>query len=94
MLSPIWGITTLVGMEYSDQAWIAAPWAACAATWKLDTRNCGTANATPAVSAAGQMPSIPRQPANAATTQNGHEHREERQLPAHHRRDLAARPGR
>ena len=29
------------------------------------------AKATPAVSAAGQTPSIPRKPANAHTTQNG-----------------------
>src|SRR5437660_11449029 len=39
--------------------------------WKFETRNCGIANATPAVNAAGQTPSIPRQPAYAHTTQNG-----------------------
>ena len=39
--------------------------------WKFDTKNCGTAKATPATSAAGQTPHMPRQPANAATTQNG-----------------------
>src|SRR5689334_3611248 len=39
--------------------------------WKLATTNCGTANASPAVSAAGQTPSMPRQPAKAQTTQNG-----------------------
>jgi len=31
--------------------------------WKFDTRNCGTAKASPATSAAGQTPTIPRQPA-------------------------------
>src|SRR5882672_833337 len=39
--------------------------------WKLEIRNCGTANAAPAVSAAGHTPNIPRQPANAHTTQKG-----------------------
>ena len=39
--------------------------------WKFDTRNCGTAKLTPAVRHAGQTPIIPRQPANAHTTQNG-----------------------
>src|SRR5262249_17011834 len=38
---------------------------------KFETRNCGTANDNPATKAAGQTPSIPRNPANAQTTQNG-----------------------
>src|SRR5258708_1741267 len=38
---------------------------------RLATRHWGTANATPATSAAGQTPSIPRNPANVQTTQNG-----------------------
>src|SRR6266568_6291778 len=39
--------------------------------WKLEIRNCGTANAMPAVSAAGHTPSRPRKPAIAQTTQKG-----------------------
>src|SRR6266540_736079 len=39
--------------------------------WKFETRNCGMAKATPAVSAAGQTPNMPRKPACAQTTQNG-----------------------
>src|ERR1017187_7718978 len=39
--------------------------------WKFDTRNGATEKASPATSAAGQTPYIPRQPAKAATTQNG-----------------------
>src|SRR6476660_3187761 len=31
--------------------------------WKLETRNCGTANATPATSSAGQISSVRRKPA-------------------------------
>ena len=38
---------------------------------RLETRNCSAANGTPAMRIAGQMPSIPRHPANAATSQNG-----------------------
>src|SRR5688572_4649617 len=39
--------------------------------WKLETRNCGTAKASPATRIAGQTASIPRNPANAQTSQNG-----------------------
>src|SRR4051812_18917466 len=39
--------------------------------WKLDTRNCGTAKATPATRIAGQICTMPRHPANAQISQNG-----------------------
>src|SRR5437667_3006555 len=39
--------------------------------WKFDTRNCGMAKQSPAVSAAGQTPSMPRKPDIATTTQKG-----------------------
>src|SRR6266542_5003286 len=38
---------------------------------RFETRNCGTANATPATSAASQILIMPRKPAIAHTTQNG-----------------------
>src|SRR5204863_1567230 len=38
---------------------------------RFEIRNCGNANETPAVKAAGHTPSIPRKPAMAQTTQNG-----------------------
>ena len=39
--------------------------------WKLETRNCGIANDTPATRMAGQMATMPRHPANAQISQNG-----------------------
>ena len=39
--------------------------------WKFDTRNCGTANDTPATSTAGHTSSMPRKPAYAQMSQNG-----------------------
>src|SRR5205085_6985557 len=38
---------------------------------KFETRNCGIANASPAVSATGHTPIIPRKPEKAHATQNG-----------------------
>src|ERR1041385_8263792 len=38
---------------------------------RFETKNCGTANATPATSIAGQISIIPRKPANAQINQNG-----------------------
>src|SRR6266404_4092996 len=39
--------------------------------WRFEIKNCGIAKAKPAVSAAGQTPSIPRNPAIAQTTPQG-----------------------
>ena len=39
--------------------------------WKFETRNCGTANATPATRSAGQISSMRRNPAYAQINQKG-----------------------
>src|SRR5262245_2058213 len=48
-----------------------APMSTIQGLMKFDMRNCGIANDTPHTRIAGQTPIIPRQPANAHTTQNG-----------------------
>src|SRR5215470_19570552 len=53
-------------MEISE-----APMSTIHGLTKFEIRNCGTANETPVTRIAGQISIMPRQPANAHTTQNG-----------------------
>src|SRR5262249_49317163 len=53
-------------MEMSE-----APISTIQGLMKLEITNCGTANDTPVTRMAGQISIMPRQPANAHTTQNG-----------------------
>ena len=39
--------------------------------WRFEIRSCGTANEAPATAMAGQIPSVPRSPAKAQTSQKG-----------------------
>src|SRR5215475_4328146 len=48
-----------------------APMSTIQGLMKLEITNCGTAKETPVTRMAGQISFIPRQPANAHTTQNG-----------------------
>src|SRR5258708_4849612 len=48
-----------------------APMSTIHGLMKFEMRNCGIANDTPHTRMAGQTPIMPRQPANAHTTQNG-----------------------
>src|SRR5215475_14713945 len=48
-----------------------APMSTIQGLMKLEITNCGTAKVTPVTRMAGQISFIPRQPANAHTTQNG-----------------------
>jgi len=48
-----------------------APMSTIQGLMKFEIRNCGIANETPVTRIAGQTPTMPRQPANAHTTQNG-----------------------
>src|SRR6185369_6588301 len=50
---------------------IAATTSTSHGPWKFETRNCGTANATPATRMAGQISIIRRKPTNALISQNG-----------------------
>src|SRR5690349_14578239 len=50
---------------------IAATMSTSHGPWKFETRNCGIAKVTPATRIAGQICTMPRQPANAQISQNG-----------------------